>query len=295
MQVGAKLSASDLVKPDPPDLLGRIAARQIDFVEIAWGDDRSLDQLARAASTVLDSPLGLSIHPYLHQKLAPEIFNHRHPDIGHRELADLLVCLADRASQPVTAVFHAGLARLAPHFRPLVPARMAAERFFRFYADRARQSSNLTILPETQMPIQPDYRSEVRIGDTWESCLELADEANTQLGWDVGHTHLACCMKKHAQHPPVAFLEAVGHVHAHDWLYPIDQICDEVMDHRPLGRGSGIWEHLLVILAQFGYDRRILLEISLESLADLGEYLDMLYDGARRLRELFARHCPRDQ
>ncbi len=287
IRFGAKLSARQLVQaPGPGDLLDTIRRRHVDFIEIAWGDDQPFAQLACAGQAVLDAGLGLSVHPYLHAHLAAEIFDPAAPDPGHHRLIEQLSDWADRAPGPVTAVFHGGLARLPPHHRDLPAARAGGRAMFDWYGRRA--PANLAILAETQMPILPHDRGPVRLGDTWQSCLDLVGQSRAGVCWDIGHSRLAAARRKHPPTPPQAFLDRLGHVHAHDSFFPVDQILDEIVDHRPLDAGDGQWRVPLALLAAAGYDQRILLEVACEQMPDLSSWLEMLYDGQARTREMFS-------
>jgi sugar phosphate isomerase/epimerase len=95
-------------------------------------------------------------------------------------------------------------------------------------------------------------------------------------------------MRKHPSTPPQAFLDRLGHVHAHDSFFPIDEILDEIVDHRPLDAGDGRWRRPLALLAGTGYDHRVLLEVAPEQMPDLPSWLEMLYDGRTRIREIFS-------
>jgi len=265
MKYGIKINPDDVAEPWWPAVLGSeemllAKARQLGagFVELVVREVAPLEEVARLAGIARQAGLGVSLHPYLYGPLAAEAFDIRRAD-AFAPMLQLADELGRAAGEPTIVVFHGGRARTEPHHRPYEDAMASAKAFFAWLAGQAEAWPHVRSLCETQIPTRPGDGDWDRLGDTYETCLELVDGTGLEVCWDFGHTYAAWHRGKHGQFPPPEFLRRVGHVHAHDTV----RIDGDIEDHRPLGTGISPWRKYLALLAQRGYNGTILFETGL--------------------------------
>lgn len=237
-----------------------LARSGIRFVEIPCGDSGFPAEVQQAARAAADCGLAVSLHPYFEGRLSPEVFGEQTHADGMLALLGMAQEVSERSSRPVTMVFHGGLANLEPHHVPLETAMQRAREFFRWLDGQLETFPGLQAFSETQMPYSPDRDEKIRLGETYQQCLELVEGTRIRYCWDFGHTVLAELFGFNPPEPPPEFIAKVGHLHVHDVS---EKPAGGYADHRPLGEGLGRWRQYSRVLRETGYDRRILFEIDL--------------------------------
>jgi len=265
MEFGIKPNPADMAQPWWTERLGDAAtlfakARRFGaaFVEFVYEESMPPADLAALGRQALGAGLGCSVHPYLFGDMAAEVFDpsRRH---AHEPMLQAVGELSRRSAGPVTIVYHGGRAECEPHHVPLSDATAAAKRFFAWVGARVAEDwPNVRVFCETQYPAGPEDRFH-RVGDTYQTCLDLVDGTGVDLCWDFGHTFAAHRMGKHAEYPPSEFLRRVGHIHAHDTA----DVEGRPLDHQLLGTGYAPWRESFRLLAEAGFAGRVLLEVGL--------------------------------
>ena len=245
----------------PRDIfLAELAQWGASSVEITTREETDIEEIKKLAQVCVDVGLALSIHPYLYQDLAPEIFTVAPAIANLQPLLGLCEDIAQKTGQPTPLVFHGGLANLAPHFVPLKEASEATLRFFA-WLDRQVETtySSVRALAETQL-LYPDNSGPARIGDTYESCLDLVRGSQIDICWDMGHTYVGWALGEHAELPSEEFLDRVGHLHVHSVRVVDGEIIE---DHLPLGAGTATWTKYMPLLAKRHFSGRVVFEVRL--------------------------------
>jgi len=265
MDYGIKPKPSDILQPwwietlgDAATLMSRAKRSGAAFVEFVYEESMSPDELMALGEQAVAAGLGCSVHPYLFGEMAAEVFDSSRAD-AHEPMLQAVGELSQRSPESVTLVYHGGRAECKPHNVPLAEAMAAAEAFFAWIGARvADEWPNVRVFCETQLPVEPSEGFH-RVGDTYETCMDLVAGAGVGLCWDFGHTLAAHRLGKHAAFPPAEFLAAVGHVHAHDTA----DVEGRPQDHQLLGTGYAPWRENFRLLAEAGFDGRVLLEVGL--------------------------------
>ncbi|MBS3821584.1 MAG: hypothetical protein GVY16_03660 [Planctomycetes bacterium] len=249
------------------DAARRMAAWGVDFVEISIGEQTTAEDLQVAARPAAEAGLGVSVHPYVKQTLAPEAFD---PDLTGPPLLALLQAVdavADLTGSPVPLVYHGGLANLDPHDVPQKLAMLRAHAHAHWLGSQiAEQGFRVQPFCETQVPFARADREHVRIGDTWRSCLQIVGDSGVKICWDLGHSYVSAGYGYHATFPPAEFLDRVGHIHAHD----VQRCGNEFRDHCPLDAGEAPWYDYLHLLADRHFNGCVLFELDLLDYDSLG-------------------------
>jgi sugar phosphate isomerase/epimerase len=246
----------------PGQFFSRIRQLGIGFVEFRYGQEHGLQLLEDVGAIACGAGLCCSIHPYPEGSLAPEVFGEAESPTAVRAILQVAQRLAVRSGDFVSVVFHGGVAACEPHHRPRKQALTAGNAFFRWAERETRRAlAGVRVLAETQMPHDAGDRGLVRLGDTWQSCLELLEGTCLGICWDFGHTFWAARLGKHAQRPPARFVRRVEHVHAHDAILPAG---GGILDHRPLGTGVCPWRRYGRLLSANAFAGRVLFELELE-------------------------------
>lgn len=276
---------------DVADLPERLADWGVGFVEIPVGEDTPAENILATARTFAAAGLGISVHPYVKNHLAPEAFIPDRNGPGLLELLQAVDALADVTGQAVPMVFHGGLANLDPHDRPRDIA-LANARTYVQWIDEQVQDRQLRVTPlcETQVPFGRKDRMHVRLGDTWETCLELVDGTDIHICWDLGHSYISAAYGYHATYPPEHFLDRVRHVHAHD-VKRVGQSRDFI-DHCALGKGEAPWSEYVHLLSDKGFTGWVLFELDLLDFETLDDIEAMFKDSARLTTQAFDDGCP---
>ena len=282
MDYGIKPKPSDMLQPwwietlgDAATLMSRAKSCGAAFVEFVYEESMSPGELATLGAQAIDAGLGCSVHPYLFGDMAAEVFDSARAE-AHEPMLQAVGELSRRSPEPVTLVYHGGLADCGPHDVPLPEATAAAKRFFAWIDTRvAEEWPNVRVFCETQIPVEPDETSH-RVGDTYETCVDLVAGTGVGLCWDFGHTLAAHRLGKHAAFPPAECIAAVRHVHAHDTA----DVEGRPRDHQLLGTGYAPWRENFRLLAEVGFDGRVLLEVGLWTRDG--------YDGLKRMLDYAA-------
>ena len=261
---------------DAESFAARLSRWGVDFVEIPVGDKTPRDLIFRVGKLYAATGLRLSVHPYLHGELAPEVFDEQVAAVGFRDFLQTCQELADLCTATVPVVFHGGLANLEPHFTPADRATAAAKKLFAWMSEQVESSfPDLRPQCETQIPYAKDNRHEVHVGDTYETCLDLVRDSAVGICWDFGHTFASYLYGYHREWPSEEFLSRVGHIHAHDvalegtWL----------RDHRPFGSGIGAWREYASLLTGRGFHGGVLFELDLMRFSGYDEVEKMFRRG----------------
>ena len=243
------------------ELLEQLKGIGVDFIELPWGDDRLWEPVREVVVHCARLELGVSVHPYLHGPLAPEIFDQTGVLPGHEEMLRMCQSFGEQTGGPVTVVFHGGIAAFEPHHRVFGEALHAGRLFFGWLGLQCSERFALVQpMCETQLPHARDNDWITRIGDTWETCLALTADTDVGICWDFGHAFASADLGKHSSVPPDEFVRAVRHIHAHD---AIRDKQGGWQDHRPLDAGSCDWRRNFRLLQTVDFRGRVLFEIDL--------------------------------
>lgn len=278
---------------DAERLPDRLKEWGVGFVEIPIGEDTPAEDLLATARTFAQAGLRISVHPYVKNRLAPEAFD---PDRNGPDLLKLLQAvdaLADVTGRTVPMVFHGGLANLDPHDMPRDTALANAKTYVHWMGEQV-DAEGLRLMPlcETQVPFGRKDRMHVRLGDTWETCMELVEGTEVGICWDLGHSYISAAYGYHAAYPPEAFLDRVRHVHAHD-VKRLGETRD-FLDHCALGKGEAPWGEYFHLLADRGFDGWVLFELDLAEFGSLDDIEAMFKDSARRTTRAFDNGRPQN-
>jgi sugar phosphate isomerase/epimerase len=262
-----------------PHFLARARDLGVGFVELGTGEEPDPAALLRRASLCREAGLAVSLHPYLRQ-LGPEAFGEAVGPDMLRPILELADETARTAGTPAPLVFHGGLAGYEPHNKGLAQATANAKAFF-IWADMEATSSlpNVRLFCETQLPSEPG-EAFVRVGYTYERCLDLVEGTRVGICWDFGHAFRSAMLGHHPAVPPPEFLRRVGHVHAHDTIAHPERP-SRVLDHQPLGTGFCPWREYTELLASVDYGGWVLFEIPVERFSSF-EALGVMVRGSIR-------------
>lgn len=257
-----------------PAFLTRLRRWGLRFVELSCADAPEAGTLLRQAALCRQADLFVALHPYL-RRLGPEAFGGAVAAGQLRLFLQLAESLAGATGAPAPLVFHGGMADFPPHDMKPAQAMANAHVFFRWAGRQAKTAfPGVRVFCETQLPAEPEDDF-VRIGYTYEECLELVEGSDVELCWDFGHSFRSALLGHHGDFPPPEFIHRVGHVHAHDtvphWAHP-----GRTVDHQPLGTGICPWRHYLRLLADAHYSGCILFENSVEGFSSLEEIESMI-------------------
>lgn len=250
---------------DARTLLHALRAGGAEFVEFSISEETSFAEILQLGVVAADCGIGCSLHPYLHDQWAPEVFDAEKVGPELRRLFEVAQRVAESTRNPVTMVFHGGVANGEPHRRSLDDARASGKAFMQWVGQLVEnEMPDVRVFAEVQLPHDAEDNGLVRIGDTWDGCLELIEGTSVDACWDFGHSWRGVILGKHTETPPERFLRRVGHVHLHD----AQQAAGVFRDHLPPGEGSGMWRRYLALLVRRGYDGRVLFELGYNSLED---------------------------
>ncbi|HLV31498.1 MAG TPA: TIM barrel protein [Chitinispirillaceae bacterium] len=265
-------------------LLGLMLREQgISFVEFPINEDTEAEIVYETAKTFSNEGVSVSLHPYLHKELAPEIFDQNRYDDLER-LLTIVHQTGEITGAPVPCVFHGGLANMKPHMVPEQKALLCAKTFFAAIDSlTALKYSNVIPFCETQTPWSASSKGALRLGDTYKGCLELIEGTSIGICWDFGHTFRASYLKKHDLYPDEHFLARVKHVHAHDTIL----LGDQHEDHFPLGSGIVPWKEYCAELARHEYNDTVLLEVPVDRFSNLEDFLHSVCRSVEMLNNLF--------
>jgi sugar phosphate isomerase/epimerase len=275
----------------PVTLLGLLHDLGIRFIEFPVVESTPPELILKYASLCRDLDLYVSIHPHFNQNLSPEIFNKSSHETLKRFLT-VIQHISDLTLVPVKLVFHGGRAGFEPYFIDYKQALQNARSFFQ-YIDDLCTGTFTEVIPicETQTPWNESVSGIVRLGDTWQTCLELLENTDLGVCWDFGHTFRAARLNKHSMIPNEAFMARVQHVHAHDTL----AFENGLEDHHPLGDGLAPWRQNCAELCRYSYDETILLEVNLSTYGNLDTMKNLIEDSIDRLSVFFGSHIKEDE
>jgi sugar phosphate isomerase/epimerase len=267
-----------------PSLLGSMLKEcGISFIEVPIKEDTNDESILEIAQVFKDEGLFISLHPHLYEELSPEIFTSKsYPELNR--MLSTAQTVGNITGVPVLYVFHGGRANWEPYQVSLPEAKSNVKDFFRWIGDAVNDYyPNIVPLCETQVPYNRSNSANTRLGDTWESCIELVEGTGIGICWDFGHTYRSAQMGKHSLMPNDHFLAQVAHVHAHD-TKNIDSVLE---DHFPLGDDLAPWREYCATLARHDYNDTILIEVNPDRYPDLQTFLNGTCDNIQKLRFFF--------
>jgi sugar phosphate isomerase/epimerase len=269
---------------EPEAFAGRLRECGLSFLELPLSETSDYDAGLKLAERLKRYDLFLSFHPYYDAELATEIFDPEQSAAGLQALFTFANDVAAITGVTTPLIFHGGQADKEPHRIGLAEATRNAKSFFHWAGQRTQNAfPRVRILCETQMLFALENAGPVRVGDTYETCLDLVEGTTHRVCWDFGHTFRGGVLGKHAATPPPEFLARVGHVHAHETI----RRDGELHDHHPLGRGICPWQRYLGLLAETGYNGTILFEIMLETFASAAELFENLRFATHEVAAIF--------
>ena len=287
---GQKLQLDDLFDTEwkmqfaePSRLAFALKMAGVTFIEIPIGEETNSKKIVEMSRIFTGEGLFVSLHPYLYKELSPEIFDEtRIP--GLSAMLETAQQVSEITGFPVPYVFHGGRARSEPYFVEPVNAVHNAKKFFSWIDDACEKIfTSVVPLCETQTPWDLTDKELIRLGDTYQTCLDLVQDTDIGICWDFGHTHRSSLIGKQPVLPDEYFLARVQHVHAHDTI----ETGGGQEDHFPLGDGLAPWRRYCTELARHLYSDTILLEITPSRFRDLDELVFFARDGIERLRVFF--------
>lgn len=267
-------------------LLGSMLREQgISFVEFPINEKTEDEIILETARIFSDEGIFISLHPYFYQVLAPEIFDQSSSKICKLEKMLLTAHrVGDITKMPVTYVLHGGRANMEPYMISEQKAFFNAREFFATVDSLTTlKYTNVVPVCETQEPWSASSKGILRLGDTYNSCLELIEGTSVGVCWDFGHTYRAYYLRKHQMYPREHFLARVKHVHAHDTILS----GDKYKDHYALGTGIAPWKEYCAELARHNYNDTVLLDVPTEKFNNLEELLHCVQKSVKMLEFIF--------
>jgi sugar phosphate isomerase/epimerase len=235
------------------DVLSYLRELGVEAVETPVGPETDLDELREHVSRCIDGGMKVSLHPYSEATNFNPAFFSAEAENPCRELHEEFFALAEEAAQlqgrPTIVNIHAAAGTTAEPRSQLVDKSVA---FFTWAGEWCRRRAPHVVVT-VELQISPSRReSRVRIGDNYGELLAVAERSGVAVCWDFGHAWRNAHRYGGDLYPPAALVKRIGHVHCHD-------VGDD--DHQPLIHGTVPWRDFLRLLADHGYDGRIILEV----------------------------------
>lgn len=290
IHIGQKLLIDDLTDTqwqrmyaDPFSLSSMLKECGISFIELSVKEVTEDSLVIKLAENFARSGLFVSLHPHFHSFFSPEIFDNDSRSFIKKKLS-VAQEVGNITGVPVPYVIHGGQAMAEPFFIQKEPALQKCKNFMTFIDNiTVEEFGNVVPLCETQIPnLDPEIQG-TRLGDTWESCLDLVEHTSVGICWDYGHTYIASVHGKHNIFPEEHFLARVNHVHAHDVMKKQSGF----IDHLPLNEGAVPWREYNAILARHEFSGTVLIEINPRSFYGLDKFLNGTADGVKKMRAFF--------
>jgi sugar phosphate isomerase/epimerase len=243
-------------------------------VETPVGPETRPDVLREHIARCVDAGLKVSLHPYSEGS----IFNPAHfapgADNPCRRLHERLLAAAGEAAHlqhyPTIVNIHGAVGASTDNRQDLLHQSVA---FFSWAGEWCRRNApEVDVTVELQISPNPDEPRQ-RIGDTYAELLEIATRSGVRVCWDFGHAYWNTFRYGRPLYPPEALLPHISHVHCHDV---------HIDDHQPLVYGAVPWRDCLKLLADHGFDGRIILEVPPTEFLKAGG-LPSLIESARAL------------
>ena len=295
MDFGIKLTTKDFFDKEPSpvieaqdEFLSRIKTAGIDFAEIQYNDSVSWEDIYSLVGRCAEHDLYASLHPYPSKNLRAEAFTETEFSDFLTEFLDTVVAVKGITGYPVRLTFHGGEANGNPCNQNLADATAHAKEFVAWMVNKVETDyPDILLFFETQIPAGLGNEEMVRLGDTFDSLLDLAEGTDARFTWDFGHSFVSSRINKQALQPPAEFLSRVGHVHAHD-VVEIEKAKFGLRDHRPLGTGICPWKEYCQLLGGAGFDETIEFELPLDVFTNIEEYEKMIAGATRDIRAIIS-------
>jgi sugar phosphate isomerase/epimerase len=235
------------------DVLPFLRDLGVEAVETPVGPETETEVLREHIACCVDPGMKVSLHPYSEgTDCNPAFFS---GDGGNpcRDMHERFLSLAAEAVRlqqcPTVVNLHSASSTTDEPRQQLVDQSVA---FFTWARDWCRRNApEVSVVVELQ--ISPSRRElHVRIGDTYEELLTVAERSGVIACWDFGHAYRNADRYGGALYPPAALVKRIGHVHCHD---------ANGDDHQPLIYGTVPWRDFIGRLTGAGYDGRIILEV----------------------------------
>ena len=252
-----------------------------DAVETPVGPETDPDALTEHVARCVNAGLKVSLHPYSEGSLFNPLLFSRDADNACRKLHERFFSLASDAAErqefPTVVNIHGAAGTSSDTRRHLVDQTIA---FFTWAGEWCRQNApEVGVTVELQISPNPDEAGR-RIGDRYEELLNVATRSNVGACWDFGHAYWNAYRYGWPLLPPEALLPHICHVHCHD--------VHGGEDHQPLVYGEVAWREFIRLLADHGFDGRIILEVPPDQFLRAGG-LPSLVDSITALKD-----CRRD-
>jgi len=225
-----------------------------DAVETPVGPETEPDALSEHIARCVGAGLKVSLHPYSEGSLFNPLYFSRDVDNPCRKLHERFFSLAADAAQqqeyPAVVNIHGAAGTSDDTRRHLVDQTIA---FFTWAGEWCREDApEVGVTVELQISPNPDEAGR-RVGDRYEELLDVALRSGVGACWDFGHAYWNTYRYGRSLLPPEALLPHIRHVHCHD--------VHGGEDHQPLVYGEVPWCKFIRLLADYGFDGRVILEV----------------------------------
>ena len=260
------------------DILAYLRELGFDGVETPVGPETQTDELRDHIAHCIDAGLKVSLHPYSEGTIFNPLDFSCDEDNPCRQLHERFLSLAAEATRlqqyPTIVNIH-GAAGTDKDSRPHLVEQSIA--FFTWAGQWCRQQApEVGVTVELQISPNADEPRQ-RVGDTYDELLEVARRSGVAACWDFGHAYWNTRRYGWPLYPPDALLPLIRHVHCHDVF--------AAEDHQPLVYGAVPWRDFLTLLADHGFDGRVILEVPPTEFPKAGG-LPSLIDSAQALKQI---------
>ena len=260
------------------DTLAFLKDLGFDGIETPVGPETQTEELRDHIARCVDAGLKVSLHPYSEGT----IFNPRYfspeEDNPCRQLHERFLSLAAEATRwqqyPTIVNIHGAAGTDKDSRRRLVDQSIA---FFTWAGQWCQQKAReVGVTVELQISPNADEPRQ-RVGDTYDELLEVAERSGVGVCWDFGHAYWNTRRYGWPLYPPEALFQHIVHVHCHD-VFGSE-------DHQPLVYSAVPWRDFLTLLADHGFDGRVILEVPPTEFPKAGG-LPSLIDSAQALKSV---------
>jgi sugar phosphate isomerase/epimerase len=265
------------------DILAFLKELGFGAVETPVGPETDMDRLREHIVRCTGAGLKVSLHPYSEASIFNVLYFSPEADNPCRELHERFFAMAAEAARmqqfPTIVNVHGAAGGSDDAREHLVSQSIA---FFTWAGQWCRENAPLVGVT-VELQISPDpAEPRQRVGDTYAELLDVATKSNVGACWDFGHAYWNTRRYGWPIRPPEALLKRVVHVHCHD---------ASTEDHQPLIHNAVPWREFLGLLADHGFDGRVILEVPPDSFLCAGG-IQTLIDSARALKAVQASRRP---
>jgi sugar phosphate isomerase/epimerase len=235
------------------DVLAYLRGLGVEAVETPVGPETDLSQLREHIGRCVGGGMKVSLHPYSEATQCNPAFFSADGASPCRDMHERFLAVAAEITRlqdcPTIVNVHSAAGTTADSRQQLVDQSVA---FFAWAGDWCRRHAP-DVVVTAELQISPSQREvRVRIGDNYDELLAVVRRSGVKACWDFGHAWRNAYRYGGDLYPPADLVKQIAHVHCHD---------ADGDDHQPLIHGTVPWGDFLRLLADNGYDGRIILEV----------------------------------